>query len=567
MAKDVIARLKADTSQWDSGLSKAGRSMAQFKQQNLSMEGVLNQQVKTLLKVGAQYASYGAAISGAMKVAKDAFMSSEAFIDEWGRTMESVKDVYDGFLTALNTGDISGYLSRIDEIVSAARIAYDELDRLSTQKAINNKAYQEQNVENERMRAMIRTGRYIAPNDGRSTGGWVDGQKLTKEQIEQISKQLQNGLKKTNDIVKSEIAQTNRSIESLYDKQAYKLGVTKQAFKDATSSMDAFDKVLEGYAKYQQYENNRADIAIQTAAGIQHVKDATANPYQQYAWAGVFKDDGELFGKINELINQRAALQSQNYSQQAQAYRTINKAEGTTGGSKTAKTYGIGIDMSGDVAQSIIDGIKMVSPEDAMKDFVEGMKDAIQEGLGKIEPLKITDGSTYDYIGEMRDNVNGIASAFNAASGALGQFAGESEEAAIAAKSFTIAGAIAQLVAQFASIPKGVEIWSWMAGTIAGTGTLIATIASLKSATAEYHAQGGIVGNGPFIPRGSDTVPAMLTPGEVVLNASQQRNIASNLQSNGQAGGVYESITRAEDMVTIINTWGKRTGKGEIMFG
>ena len=47
-------------------------------------------------------------------------------------------------------------------------------------------------------------------------------------------------------------------------------------------------------------------------------------------------------------------------------------------------------------------------------------------------------------------------------------------------------------------------------------------------------ATGGIVGNrrvlpfrrGGFVPSGTDTVPAMLTPGEIVLNAAQQRNVA-----------------------------------------
>lgn len=51
----------------------------------------------------------------------------------------------------------------------------------------------------------------------------------------------------------------------------------------------------------------------------------------------------------------------------------------------------------------------------------------------------------------------------------------------------------------------------------------------------ETHASGGVAG-GVFNPRsiGSDTVPALLTPGEIVLNAAQQRNLAGNLQ-NGKS--------------------------------
>ena len=50
----------------------------------------------------------------------------------------------------------------------------------------------------------------------------------------------------------------------------------------------------------------------------------------------------------------------------------------------------------------------------------------------------------------------------------------------------------------------------------------------------EGFAEGGVVGKGgSTVPAQSDTVPAMLTPGEVVLNAGQQRNVASAIQATG----------------------------------
>jgi hypothetical protein len=44
------------------------------------------------------------------------------------------------------------------------------------------------------------------------------------------------------------------------------------------------------------------------------------------------------------------------------------------------------------------------------------------------------------------------------------------------------------------------------------------------------YARGGRVLH--FTPRGTDTQPAMLTPGEVVLNAAQQRNLAGAIDSS-----------------------------------
>lgn len=51
----------------------------------------------------------------------------------------------------------------------------------------------------------------------------------------------------------------------------------------------------------------------------------------------------------------------------------------------------------------------------------------------------------------------------------------------------------------------------------------------------EYHADGG-VGGGMYGPRGTDTVPAWLTPGEVVLNKPQQRELLNMLGGSAMGG-------------------------------
>ena len=99
-------------------------------------------------------------------------------------------------------------------------------------------------------------------------------------------------------------------------------------------------------------------------------------------------------------------------------------------------------------------------------------------------------------------------------------------------------------------------VFGWIAAVTAGVATMTATTA-----------QGGMVGTSPFIPKGTDTVPAMLTPGEIVLNAAQQRNMANNLQgtSNVVMQSSGESRISGEDIITVINAYGRRTGRGEIL--
>ena len=77
------------------------------------------------------------AVTGALKVAKDAFNSSRDMVDEWGRTMQSAQSLYNGFLNALNTGDFSGFINNMASITQAAREAYDAVSDLELLNAYN----------------------------------------------------------------------------------------------------------------------------------------------------------------------------------------------------------------------------------------------------------------------------------------------------------------------------------------------------------------------------------------------------------------------------------------------
>ena len=84
-----------------------------------------------------KFGPYIAAAGAALKVATDAFKQNELVMDEWGRTTESAGSVYQGFLNALNTGDLSGFFKNIGKIISKSREAYDAMDQLGTFNAFN----------------------------------------------------------------------------------------------------------------------------------------------------------------------------------------------------------------------------------------------------------------------------------------------------------------------------------------------------------------------------------------------------------------------------------------------
>jgi len=277
-----------------------------------------------------------AAVTTALKVGKDAFFASESSVDEWGRTVAASESVYEGFLNAINNGDISGFLSNIDEIVAAARKAYDELDRLGTMKTIQSPQMDRQNAENVRLRMMLMTGKYIAPAAGSGLKATkAEGTLLTPAEIKTLERQLQNGMQNIVKLTGNELKQTGKAIDAYYNKLAKQNGMTMEEFKKGTSSIAEFDKRVKGAKAYEDFEARRRQAEAWARSGHNLSFDQAAiinqrNPNEQYKGWSVFRVDKQGENSYNELvglIKQQQQQASQMYSNIGQAYRTINRAD------------------------------------------------------------------------------------------------------------------------------------------------------------------------------------------------------------------------------------------------
>ena len=341
-----LDQLKTRIDQAKTELNDVNKELGNTKQAEVDTKGGLDGLTSALGINIKTLAGWGTAIAAgkvALDVAKDAFFASESSVDEWGRTVASSQSLYEGFLTAINNGDISGYLSNIDSIVKAARLAYDELDKLGTMKTIQAPQISKQQTENERIRSMIQTGRYIAPQDGRRNTVFngremQTGDKLTAGQIRALERQLQGGMQKMVKLVGNEVDQTGKAINAYYDKLAKQNGMSLQEFKKGTSSWAEFNKRMQGYEDYKKFENEHSSVRERYNPTTQEyesyvIRDQKKNPYQQYAKWGTFRVDKEgdnSYKDLVALIQQRDQQVGQVYSTQAQAYRTMNRAEGVT---------------------------------------------------------------------------------------------------------------------------------------------------------------------------------------------------------------------------------------------
>ena len=518
-------------------------------------------------------AGWGTALAAgkaALDVAKDAFFASEATVDEWGRVMDSSKSLYEGFLTSLNTGDISGFLGRIDSIVQAARAAYNELDRLGTMKTIQAPQMSAQQTENERMRMMIQTGRYIAPVDGRRAS-MQNGQLLTPDQIKRIEQQLQGGMQKVVTLVGNEVKQTGRAIDAVYNRQAQELGMSLKEFRKGTSSMAEFDKRIKGAENYRRYEREHTTYDERT--GIGH-RDASVNPFEQFSKWSTFRVDGQRYNDLVKLIQQRDQQAGSLYGMQSQAYRTMNRAEGVTlrqlmggGSGGGGRSGGRGFDISSIAFNATqVTPEQMIAPPSVWEQYAEGIRgtfDTIGDSMSNLTEWTANFDPYKQKMDEMTKAAKQQQMAMGLAANAVGSFsqalAGMDDPAAKAAG--TVMQAIASIALGFATASAQPNTagtgWGWLAWIAAGMSAMATTIATVHSLTG--YAEGGMIKGNSY---SGDRIGGLvdgnqlvgLNAGEVVLNAAQQNTLAQSLQGNVPTVRVVGKISGTDIILSADRT-------------
>lgn len=593
--------LKGRISEAKAEMNSTGGIMEQ-----LAQKFTINIDAIKLFNIGLQ------AADGALKVAKDAFFASEANVDEWGRTIKSAEGVYEGFLNAINNGDISGFLGRIDQIVQAARQAYDELDKLGTMKTIQSHQFAKQEAENNRIRMMIATGRWISAGDGRKSPlGLKDGDLLSPAQIKILERQLQGGMQTIVSLTKNELKQTGIAIDAYYNSLAKQNGMSLSEFRQGTSSWGAFSEKMAGYEAYKKWDAQaRAEFARQGGQG--YVNFDKSNPYAEFRKWGTFRVDkmGEnSYNDLVGLIKQQMQQQVQMYSTMGQAYRTINRAEGITvkglmgggkggtggGGSGTGgggltteeledrvAQLATSLSSAWDKAMTNADTFKAIEPEgpseaftaycESIKQDAEGAESSLKslekafESLNTKEGIKPAENVTND-VKSLQETIKTTAHVV----GTIGQAFNAIEDPAAKVAS-TVAMAIANVALAYSDTlakdqPTKMNIFAFIAAAAAATVSMATTIASIHSATG-YATGGEIKGNS----YSGDNLMAMgpnglvgLNAGEIVLNQAQQANVAAGLQNNGMSGMRLQTKVRGTELLVWLDNSLAQLGRGELV--
>lgn len=582
MAQSLV-KLTLESNQYERGIKQAQKSWNDFT------KGI-GLSVSKFTAVGAAIG----AVTGAMKVAKDAFFKNEQQLDEWGRTVESSKSIYNGFLNSLNNGDISGFLSNINTITKAARAAYDALDNLGTFNAFNQ-------INTQR----TRTGLTEA------MAGYRMGE-TSKGDVQKAAKAYQEELR------------TRQKLEQ----EAYSQAVRKVAAERGVPWGNLEQALTGSYGDYQQLKETMPTgkklkfIPGGMFGGTTAVEVPMAVTAQEKM--------GEALRQLNDTeLQELQALgaQAQRTGEEIaqvdkQLTRILNgKQPGASGGrtgggrsagsSKSSPTYAADSiaaqeklvqdlnkawrEAGSGVRDSYIPQIvaaeeklnTMKNEQALLKEQAAGKLKGSSDGKGieipissnvsftdwwnnlkeeianlKFEPIQIPIETT-------KKDVMAIAKAASVTAdvvGSIGDAFGAIEDPAAKVMG-TVTQAIANVALGYAQATvQASELgpWAWIAFAASGLATMLTTISSIHSATG--YAQGGIVGGNSYSGDNIYAGNAMVNSGELVLNKAQQGSLASQLQENGASVKVVGHLV-GEDIFFSADRFSRRSGRGSILTG
>ena len=556
---DIITRLLLNTSDYDKNIGKAKQSASAFATE-------LGGQVAS---AALKLAGAMAAVSGAASAFEGVIKGSQTTSDEFDRVMRSAKTTVESFFTAISTGDFTAFNRGLDDIIARARIANDALDQLGNTTmsygyfSTRNQAefaeavtvLRDKNATTAEKNAAKATADKILGNQKEITDQLKERTQkavsalvsekntlglnnITRLNIDEI---LELDVSSMGDTMKADLAATYKEYEDIYNKAK-----EKHTTLEATSEIGKFNKVVN----YTELNKEMEDIT---------------NKYQQailYNEILVRNSDDWL----KNLLSIYAASDNAERSL-AGMEKMLNRVSQSEGGGTTTKKKGMTMPVV--VGQINYDTplggkvLKWMNGEDIpiVKVPIEIEDENIEEA-----PLPITKQSVKD-VDDYVSSINALSNVMTALNtktveGAAGwlSWAGSLMTAsAMAVDSIrkVVEAKTAETAVKAASSAAETPFVGWM---LVG-GAVMSALAAMASIPS--FAEGGVVPGSNF----RDGIAARLSSGEMVINPADQKRLYDSIHSGNMGGGASRSVITGEQIVTVVNNYGRRTGRGTILKG
>jgi len=514
MAAQSVVRLGLESNQYERGIKQARRSFDDFT------KGI----GAGVLKLSAVSAAITATTT-ALKVAKDAFHANESAMDAWGQTLESAKSLYQGFLQSLNNGDIGGFLGNIDNIVNAAKAAYNALDELNTRMTIISPERAKIQARQTELKATIR-------REGATSAAGIAAQAELKQTEKELRRAFVKESELNYDVFRKEVDRKLAEANIHLDKNSY--NYLMRSFSDD----ELFKHGLQANARGSRFENQN----LGKKASYLAQRD-TRNTNQKLL--DVFTDEWrtEWSRYLTASYNARGSAASMELGN-ARYLRTPSGGGRRVGGGAIGPQQMLMLEGMSALTPTgyIATGGPSMSSADMAAWFSQNM---FTKGLA--DQARQFGWDMQDKEGPSRSDK--LLQGIDDLTGAMNHLYGGLEDMGI-------------------KLPKGMQ---QLLGGINGLITVIQAMQAAKEAfgfiKALLFSGGGVAhaAQGWSVPGNmlsGDRVPAMLNSGEVVLNRAQVGNLAAQLSGPQVASGQNgRTVVSGEDIVLAVENYGRRIGR------
>lgn len=555
----------------------------------------------------------------ALDVAKDAFFANETNVDDWGRTVASAEGIYDSFLQTLNTGDFSGFLSRIGEVISSSKEAYNALDELNTRMTVINPERTRLQARATELRATIRR-----------SGKDSEAGKAAQQELMQLEGKLTEAFRTESKLnmnaFKAEVDKKLKGAGIKLDKQSYDFlmrsfssdrdykrlaqnasgkvtsdyvlvnASTGLGYWEQTDTRNTNQKLLDLFTDEWRQKNSPLLNAAFSAQGSAASTMLSNARYLNNGGSGRGSDRGgntERQKTEEQLNSEKIQALTQEYLKATEERKAAIRSEIKVLQDRNAeiqrmKDEATGkwkpVDLKGaSPGQGVaLGGVDMPQFRDQVVEVLPPIQqlEAELERLAELQAQAWSPEVFADYQrkidetkekldvfkGIKKDSDNSSKSFRSAASaiGAVGKALNSIED-----PTAKIMGIIAEAIAGVAA-GAGQAIsakdttasgWAWIGAAAAITASMVAMIAEIHNATGYAH--GGVIEGTSF---SGDNQWARVNAGETILNRAQSGVIASALQDNNRASTQPSSPYVNGELIFLgTNNHLKRSGQGEIV--
>lgn len=580
-SKTVTAAVKVsiEGKEYKAAMREINRENKEFKKQQkeamkqakLSAEegfgGVI-----ALAKKMAPAISAGAA---ALKVAQTAMQENQRFTDEWARVTESAKASYESFVDSLVNGDFSGFFTRMNDVINAAREAADAIDALDTTKIFSDAGLAKINLDIAKYKSILRLGQG------------------SPEELAATRKSYEEALQKMQDIsldkASANIGAFGARLAEYVTNKGFSVSVadfltTDAAGRNQMKSGSLYEKYykdlatyLDWDARYKAEAERRKWVTEVDASGrvVSRTKGKGEWSDAAFEEARAFmelSDDKlkELFGYLKQAWADQASV----YNAMTQSARYMN---GGTGGSKgaggsAAKVYAEGSIgwMEQEIAkyrEQLKSATQQLEIDEAnywIKRYERDIK-ALTSSSNSVSSGGIANGISisdkYGKWGELpKVNLKPMPVVPITQIDANKDLAKSGETAAEGI--MLVSDTLQQLGIMSNVADEGLRTTMRVVGRFLGMiggfigGPVGKGISAIGSLVGSFSG-GGIVGGTSYT---GDRLTARVNSGEMILNATQQRSLFQMLNGGGSTGG-GSSVVRGEDIYLALRNYGRRTGK------